>query len=106
MSNYFNNYWGTFKTMSKKEKIIIVVLCVWSFVNTYIIIMNSVRSFTDLTTGRKFIYINDHYELAQPIEYFYHFNNMDLADYDFTEYFVYVIGVWMVFFLYRFLQKK
>lgn len=123
--------------MSKKEKIIIVVLCMWSFIHIYLLINN--------WSGIKNNYVSNIYDDKHlnkyrdsvpyaPNERFYPFTVVKhkiqkyddrftparlIADewdfksyyfnekfYDFTEFFVYVAGVWMIFFLFRFLKKE
>lgn len=97
--------------MSKKEKIIIVVLCVWSFIHTYLLLTHLQRFVLDLRNGNE----------VQSLDLFYPFtlywgqytnlrivvvHNFDLRFYDYTEYFIYVVGAWMLYFLLRFLKKK
>ncbi len=90
---------------SKKDKVIISGLCVWSFLNTFILIRNSsgYSSYNDASTGIKIMFLYGKPLMSNPIEYFYPFKGA-LNMYDYTEYFVYVGGVWMIYFLYHYLK--
>ena len=86
--------------MNKKQRIIISALCVWSFVNAFILIRNGKYEF--IQNGYKFIFHNG--KVYRPETGFYPFSN-SIYYYDSTELFVYVGGAWLIYFLYRFLKK-
>ena len=116
------------KLVIAKEKIVISVLCVWSFINTYILLKRFRINQFRMEQG----YGNSEY--YSPFERFYpftfskttHYNSntgvwddisniegasdmgfshyFDIRFYDYTEYFIYVIGFWMIYFLYRYLK--
>lgn len=97
---------------SKKEKMVISVLCVWSFIHTYIIIKNNsgFGSFVG-ESGIRILLIDGKPEMTNPSDYFYpfyrgiYFWSSTIRYYDYTEYFFYVGGAWLIYFLYRFLKK-
>jgi hypothetical protein len=93
---------------NKKLKLIISALCIWSFINTYLII----RSYEIEHYEYKGLKFELYGKIFSRTSMFYPFTNdgrnswFDVSFYDFTEYFVYVGGVWMIYFLYRFLKKQ
>lgn len=103
LTNKFKD-WNQFKEWSNtnREKVIVSALCVWSFIHTYIILRNSTEYESVNYYGMKRIMINGSY--YNPLESFYPFNDVPISIYDYTEYFVYVGGVWMIYFLYRYFK--
>lgn len=95
--------------ISMKEKVVITVLCIWSFIHTYIIIKN-VTGYWHSRQGINFVLIDG--KTFFPANKFYPFtynetppiSNFEIRLYDFSEYFVYVGGVWMIYLLYRYLK--
>lgn len=91
---------------SKRDKLVISALCIWSFLHSYLIIRSHQFEYLE-DHGLKYI----HGKRFSPSSEFYPFTNnlesywFDVRYYDFTEYFVYVVGAWFIFFLFRFLKK-
>lgn len=100
--------------ISGKEKIVISVLCVWSFIHTYLLITNYTKVihnpyFSEEISSRQLFYPFTSYLYKGSRGYMLgtiseQFQNFDLRFYDYTEYFVYVGGVWMIYFIYRYLK--
>ena len=91
--------------MSRKQKIMVVILCIWSFIHTFLFLKNIVNIVEGVYTYKRETPMGT-LSLSYPLTSgFYPFTG-HLAYYDLTEYFLYVGGVWMLFFLYRFLKKK
>lgn len=109
------------KTMSKNQKLLVVILCIWSFFNTYLLLKN-----IDIVIGGQYYSYGNEHEIYKT-SLFYPFTSYPYVSehtithkeynmkafgyfntnfYDYTEYLVYVGGVWMVFFLFRLLSKK
>lgn len=96
----------------KKEKIVIASLVIWTFINIVLWTLSS-----SLDKGR----FNDHGYEGSLKAYLYPFNGgliegkyyegLFVRDwdifryYDYQEFLAYVIGAWMVFFLYKYLKK-
>lgn len=98
--------------LSQKEKVKIAALLLWSFVHSYIIIRNNIGYGSTVQQGIKLLIIDKHPVMENPVEYFYplymwkhFFLYSEICYYDYTEYFVYVVGAWLIYFLYRFLKK-
>lgn len=121
--------------MSKIGKVVIVILCVWTFTHTYLLINNwdgakysIARNIHDDNhrnyDGRTVVWrCNEKFYPFTVVKYkieeydrsgklidtgklafkSYYFNN---NFYDFTEFFAYVAGAWMLYFLYWFFKKK
>jgi len=98
---------------NKKQRVIISVLCVWSFLHTFIL-LRYIRVLEIVLynyDGSKIAYTP--YDVFYPFtfkEYSNGYNqfvihNFDMRFYDFSEYFFYVGGVWLIYLLYRFLKK-
>ena len=100
---------------NNKQRVIISVLCVWSFLNTFILLkFIRVAAVLLYSPGSKKIY--------SPYDMFYPFifngydvnssykefisHNFDMRFYDFSEYFFYVGGAWMIYYLYRYLSSE
>ena len=98
---------------NKKEKVIVSSLCVWSFIHSYVIIRNNSGFGSVESQGMKVLLIDGSPEVINPVEYFYpiykwkyYFLHAEISYYDFTEYFFYVGGVWMIYFLCRYLKSN
>ncbi len=99
------------------NKVLFTSLILWSYGHSYILIKNLLYSFVHPVTGTR---IRDYYihsinlsEKQEPDKLFYPFTiegfrnqNFNLLYYDFTEYFVYVGGVWLIYFLYRYWRNR
>lgn len=99
------------KTVTQKEKIAIVLLCIWSFLHTYILINNITGHWiTSRLNGLKYVKLDK--VSLKPSDLFFPFTLDDSKGipifefriYDYSEYFVYVGGVWMIYLLYRYLN--
>ena len=115
--------------MSKADKIIVVVLIVWSFIHAFLLIKNidiiknnvaGTFQFYEHTIKRaptyyffpftKQIYVQlydtsdglHHYSYSEGTAW----GNFNTDFYDYTEFFVYVVGAWMLFFIYRLLKPR
>jgi hypothetical protein len=101
--------------VKKKDKIIISVLAVWTFIHSYFLLFNintdrvywhfSTEVDTDVIANlpvTKFFYPFTYSEIYSAIypqaKYF------NLEFYDYSEYFIYVVGAWVGFFIYKFLK--
>ena len=106
-----------------KNKVIKSVLMVWTFLNLFLLILN----FSTIKSG-KFIIDGQLYKTTDnfyPITYIYFFDKNShigeeiyvlyptlkselfiLKYYDFSEFFVYVGGVWLVYFLINYIKKN
>jgi hypothetical protein len=95
--------------ISVREKAVILILCIWSFLNTYAIIKNATGEWYS-RYGKHFVSIEG--TTFVPINKFYPFtynetpplSNFEIRFYDYSEYFVYVGGVWMIYLLYRYFK--
>ena len=105
--------------LKKLKKLLFVVLILWSFMHTFLLLRSFPVRNIELETKsstRDWVPIK-----VAPSEKFYPFTGMDdkydknnssdwniynfeLRFYDASEYFVYVGGVWMIYFLYRYLK--
>lgn len=98
------------KEISLKGKTAISVLCIWTFIHTYFLINNIFGYWITTPSRIKVIRLNN--QSFNPVDYFYPFtynespsiSNFEIRLYDYSEYFVYVGGVWMIYFLYRYLK--
>lgn len=97
---------------NNKQRVIISALCVWSFLHTFILLR-----FIRVITIQLIISYSS--VVVTPYEKFYPFTfidytrgdckeefisrNFDMRFYDFSEYFFYVAGAWMIYYLYRYL---
>jgi hypothetical protein len=89
--------------MTKRDRIIISVLIVWTFIHTYFLLANYIDSSKD-RYGR-FVTIQKEWFYPFTVNYSYNpANYFDLWYYDYSEYFVYVVGAWGGLFLYKFLK--
>jgi hypothetical protein len=96
--------------MIKKDRILISTLIVWTFTHTYLLITN-----INTTEIRNFRIVDQQLYNHIPTDYFYPFTSRQnfaissswaIDFYDYTEYFVYVIGAWALFFIYKLLYKE
>ena len=85
--------------MKQNDKISVVAITVWTFIHTYLLLKN---------IGAK-VLIMDETDVSityvRPTDYFYPFIPEAIRDvgfYDYSEYFVYVVGAWGFFFLRNF----
>lgn len=76
--------------MKKAERIIISTLLIYTFINLVVLLLAS-------SSGE--------YRLEYFYPIYYHFSDSIFEVYDYTEFFVYVGGVWLIYFLYKFLNK-
>lgn len=104
----------------KSYKLVIPTLCIWSFINTYALLQNietKKAGVIGLDYGLKvFSPLEKFYPFTSHLYYLHSTNNtpypktafgyFNLNFYDYTEYFVYVGGVWMIYFLYRYLKES
>lgn len=96
----------------ERDKKLVSALCIWSFIHTYIIIRNNSGYESAYSQGLKLLRIDGDVKLTNPVELFYPFyawRSLFLYSriemYDYTEYFVYVGGAWLVFLLYKYLRN-
>lgn len=91
---------------TNSSKLIISALCLWSFIHTYLIVKSYQFEYIEYQ-GLKLTLDG---EIFSSSSKFYPFTSsggysrFDVRYYDFTEYFVYVAGAWMIYFLYRYLK--
>ena len=88
---------------NKRDKLIISALCIWSFVHTYLIIRSSQFDYIE-SRGLRFLDL----KIFSPTSMFYPFTKNGWFNgryYDFSEYFVYVGGAWLMYLLYRLFRK-
>ena len=101
------------RSIKINEKYIVVILSIWSFTHTYLLLISfqfsnqksfRFKHFEDLTK----------FDLFYPFTSLYHFEYnfisfdnkfFDIRFYDYTEYFIYVLGTWLIFILYKYLKK-
>jgi len=106
ISEYFRN---------NKQRVIISALCLWSFLNTFIllrfirvveVILYSPGSKKDYSPYDMFypFTFNGYNSNSSYKEFVSH--NFDMRFYDFSEYFFYVGGAWMIYYLYRYLSSE
>jgi len=107
-------------SLSKNNKAIVSALCIWTFIHTFILLRYyELSGIWIISMGH-----NDDYYLSKLSKFFpftyikkevngmgqifeYTGNQLfDIRFYDKTEYFVYVIGAWLIYFLYRYLKKE
>lgn len=97
------------RRISVKEKAVIAVLCIWSFINTYVIIKNVTGEWYS-RYGKHFVSIEGKSYIPSKIFYPFTYNespnisSFDIRFYDYSEYFIYVGGVWMIYLLYQYLK--
>jgi hypothetical protein len=85
----------SFVLVSARGKVAIIVLVVWTFLNSYVFLRASL--------------LQSQYGIPDKVMLYQTFHPIDGWDseyYDVTEYFVYVIGAWMIFFLSRYMIRK
>lgn len=106
--------------MKKLKKILFIVLCLWCFLHTFLLLRSFPVRYIEL-----YPHIDNREEMIKvaPSEKFYPFTciddkydknndsdwniyNFDLRFYDTSEFFIYVGGIWMIFFLYRYLRGE
>lgn len=96
--------------MEKLNRKILSVLIIWTFIHTYLLIIN-------ISTEEipNFILLTQESYSHKPTHYFYPFTarpafltgkNFDSSFYDYTEFFVYVVGAWTSFVVYNLLSTK
>jgi|SRR5665647_258269 len=97
---------------NNKHRVLISALCLWSFLHTFILLrfIRVVAVVLD-TAGPNKAYspydmfypftFNGYYYSRSNAEIISH--NFDMRFYDFSEYFFYVGGAWLIYLLYRFL---
>ena len=104
--------------LKELKKILFVVLILWCFIHTFLLLRSFPVRYMELypqidnregmmkvAPSEKFYpftRIDDKYDKNNSSEWSIY--NFDLRFYDASEYFVYVGGVWMIYFLYRFLK--
>jgi len=86
--------------MKQRDKVIIVILGIWTFIHCYLMIKAA--------GGRVVLDISDEFIISKAarVRDFYPFTSELIAKYDYTELFVYVVGAWGLFFAYKFLTNK
>jgi hypothetical protein len=98
-----------------KNKILISVLIVWTFLNIFLLILNfsTIKSGGFDINGRIYYSTDNFY----PITYVYKLDENSSYDrvlkselfilkyYDFSEFFIYVGGVWLIYFLIKYIKK-
>lgn len=85
--------------MTKTLKMVITILCLWTFLHTFLLLRN-----IDSKYAYRVLFSEGDTNPLR-IQRFYPFTGT-IIFYDYTEYFVYVGGAWMLFFLYRLLKDK
>ena len=85
--------------MKRKDRIIISVLVVWTFIHTYLLLINYKRVF-----GYRYINVNKLFYPFTKDTYYPNLSSFNLDFYDYSEYFIYVVGAWVGFFIYKFLK--
>jgi len=91
---------------TNRNKLVIPVLCLWSFMHTYLIVKSNQVEYIEYQ-GLKLTLDGEIFSTSSK---FYPFTSsggyswFDVRYYDFTEYFVYVGGAWLIYFLYRYLK--
>lgn len=104
--------------MNNKEKIILSALSIWSLIHTYLFILSKDAPLFRQISIKDSIEITNRTSEFYPFTYFestlspYHLEKVefipyfDVAYYDLTEFFVYVIVPWVLFVLWRSFQTK
>lgn len=99
---------------NNRQEVIVSALCVWSFLHTFILLRY-------IRVTQIVLYFDGHKKAYNPYDLFYPFtfngyhsrsseaetvsHNFDMRFYDFSEYFFYVAGAWMIYYLYRYLTS-
>ena len=110
--------------LKKQDKIIVSLLSIWTFAHIYFFLksfnIKIVKDSFSLWTDKNSAWVqglpNQSIEF-KPQDFFYPFTkkwgdtelnggNFNLDYYDSTEFFAYVVGAWLCFFLYKFLISK
>jgi len=88
--------------MNKKDRVIIAILSIWTFVHIFILyiskkeVINKTENFYPFI-WRYNVYGVNHWQTVWDI---------NLNYYDFSEFLVYVVLVWLIFFLNKFINKE
>ena len=96
--------------MKQKDKVLVAILSIWTFIHCYLMIIADKAPLVKLHSRDYPTWSWDHDKTS----YFYPFTyekllaleNFDLRVYDFSEFFVYVVGAWGLFLIYKFLSPK
>lgn len=108
--------------MSKKERIIISVLVLWTFLLSFLLILsfhndgmtnNGYNEYPQVRSGsveRYTKHIDGRYDRFFPFTYSNSLKTtnsgyFNIEYYDYTEFLIYVVLAWIIFFLYRFVNK-
>jgi len=83
-----------------KDKLIVSSLCIWSFINAFVLL----KYFGGSSFKKGWAIKIDQRDLFYPFTYSSDFRKYDIRFYDYTEFFVYVGGAWLIYFLYRYLK--
>ena len=106
--------------MKELKKLLFIILILWSFMHTFLLLMSFPFRYIELES----LAYSSNWVMVKvaPSEKFYPFtymhltvdktknplgeevNNYDLRFYDSSEYFIYVGGIWLIYFLYRYLK--
>ncbi len=102
--------------MKQTDKIIIVILSVWTFIHCYLLLQGLNYENSLLYSIKYGDGSSSNYDFYKG-EKFYPFteiiinketvcSNYDFAFYDYSEFFIYVVGAWGLLLIYKFLSKK
>lgn len=80
--------------MSKRQRIVVSCLIVWTFIHTFFLIAGYYE-------GEK-----DRFDKFFPFMSWRNYFSDMIRYYDFSEFFIYMGGAWMTFYLYRFINNK
>lgn len=93
--------------VEKGNKIVVAILSMWTFLHTYLIIKSQNESMDiqgiKMTLDGQRLFPNNAF---YPFSSNFYSDTFNVAYYDFSEYFVYVGGAWLIFFLFKYFQKK
>jgi len=93
------------KSYINRHKLVIPVLCVWSFIHTLMVLRLFAKNYLPAyrIDGGGWIFTTERF-YPFTVNFRGHKGYFDIRFYDYTEYFVYVGGVWMIYFLYKYLK--
>lgn len=110
------------RTIKINEKYIVVMLTIWSFIHTYLLLKSFSFPNNPFIESKNQLYLYRDLFYMTKSDIFYPFTNLsnekafnrikfhpeyfDLRFYDYTEYFVYAVGVWVAFILYKYLRSR
>jgi hypothetical protein len=106
--------------MKKVDKVIVAILSIWTFIHCYLIIqainypqiINAIDSNNNIPEEDWISYEINKSDMFYPFTRFYlpdesyFFGDFCVEFYDYSEFFVYVVGAWGLFLLYKLLSPK